>query len=52
MDGLVNQQALMISYINDFKLMMYITIASIPLIWLLRKPALQNICLLYTSRCV
>ena len=42
MDGLVNQQALMISYINDFKLMMYITIASIPLIWLLRKPALQN----------
>ena len=42
MDGLVNQQALMISYINDFKLMMYVTIASIPLVWLLRKPGLQN----------
>jgi DHA2 family multidrug resistance protein len=39
MDGLVNQQALMISYINDFKLMMYITVAAIPLVWLLRKPA-------------
>jgi MFS transporter, DHA2 family, multidrug resistance protein len=39
MDGLVNQQALMISYINDFKLMMYITLAAMPLVWLLRKPS-------------
>ena len=39
MDGLVNQQALMIGYINDFKLMMIVTIAALPLIWILRKPA-------------
>jgi DHA2 family multidrug resistance protein len=39
MDGMVNQQALMIGYINDFKLMMIVTLAALPLIWLLRKPA-------------
>jgi drug resistance transporter, EmrB/QacA subfamily len=37
-DGLVNQQALMISYNNDFRLMMLITLAAIPLALLLRKP--------------
>jgi DHA2 family multidrug resistance protein len=39
MDGLVNQQALMIGYIDDFKLMMLVTLAALPLIWILRKPA-------------
>lgn len=38
MDNLVNQQAAMISYNNDFKLMMIITLAAIPLTLLLRKP--------------
>ncbi|PZQ99335.1 MAG: EmrB/QacA family drug resistance transporter [Cereibacter sphaeroides] len=38
MDNLVNLQALMISYINDFKLMMIITLCAIPLVFLLRKP--------------
>jgi DHA2 family multidrug resistance protein len=38
LDGLVNQQALMISYINDFKLMMIVTLFALPLVLLLRKP--------------
>ncbi|AKI01566.1 drug resistance transporter, EmrB/QacA subfamily [Hoeflea sp. IMCC20628] len=38
LDGLVNQQALMISYNNDFKLMMMVTLFAIPLAMLLRKP--------------
>ena len=38
MDNLVNQQAAMISYNNDFKLMMLVTLAAIPLTLLLRKP--------------
>ncbi len=38
-DGLVNIQALMISYLNDFKLMMIVTLCAIPLVFLLRKPA-------------
>ena len=37
-DGLVNLQALMISYIDDFKLMMLVTLCAIPLAFLLRKP--------------
>ncbi len=37
-DQLVNAQAAMISYVNDFKLMMLITLAAIPLALLLRKP--------------
>jgi DHA2 family multidrug resistance protein len=37
-DGLVNQQSLMISYINDFKLMMVVTLVAFPLVFLLRKP--------------
>jgi DHA2 family multidrug resistance protein len=41
LDGLITQQALMISYIDDFKLMFLITLCSIPLLLLLRykKPA-------------
>ncbi len=35
---LVNIQALMISYINDFKLMMIVTLCAIPLVFVLRKP--------------
>jgi len=38
LDGLVNGQAAMISYIDDFKLMMLVTLAAIPLTLLLRKP--------------
>ena len=38
LDGLVNQQALMISYIDDFKLMMIVTMLAIPLALLLRRP--------------
>lgn len=38
LDGLVNQQALMISYNNDFKLMMMVTLFAIPLALMLRKP--------------
>ena len=37
-DGLVNQQSLMISYNNDFKLMMLVTLFAIPLALMLRKP--------------
>ncbi len=37
-DGLVNQQALMISYVDDFKLMMLVTLLAIPLALLLKKP--------------
>jgi DHA2 family multidrug resistance protein len=38
-DGLVNIQALMISYVDDFKLMMIVTLCALPLVFLLRKPA-------------
>jgi DHA2 family multidrug resistance protein len=37
-NGLVNQQSLMISYINDFKLMMLVTLCALPLVLVLRKP--------------
>lgn len=37
-DQLVNQQALMISYVNDFKFMMLITIAAMPLVFFLKMP--------------
>jgi DHA2 family multidrug resistance protein len=38
LDQLVNQQSLMIAYIDDFKLMMLVTLAAIPLALFLRKP--------------
>jgi DHA2 family multidrug resistance protein len=38
LNGMVNIQALMISYVNDFKLMMGVTLLALPLIFLLRKP--------------
>ena len=38
MDRLVNLQAMMISYIDDFKMMMMVTLCAIPFVFLLRKP--------------
>ena len=38
LDNEVTRQSLMIGYIDDFKLMMLITLAVIPLVFLLRKP--------------
>lgn len=38
LDALVSQQAAMISYIDDFKLMMIVTLVAMPLALLLRKP--------------
>ncbi|MCO5064112.1 MAG: DHA2 family efflux MFS transporter permease subunit [Rhizobiaceae bacterium] len=37
LDQLVNQQSAMISYVNDFKLMMIVTLCAIPLVFLLRR---------------
>lgn len=39
LDGMINNQAAMIAYMNDFKLMMVLTLAVIPLLLLLKKPA-------------
>ena len=39
LDGLVNQQAAMVSYVDDFWLMMLVTLSAIPLALMLRKPA-------------
>ena len=38
LNGLVTQQAMMISYIDDFRLMMLVTLLAIPLALMLRKP--------------
>lgn len=38
LNGMVNIQALMISYIDDFKLMMIVTLCALPLVFLLRRP--------------
>jgi DHA2 family multidrug resistance protein len=35
-DGMVMQQAAMIAYLDDFKLMFWITLAAVPLLFLLR----------------
>ncbi|MGA0543371.1 DHA2 family efflux MFS transporter permease subunit [Neotabrizicola sp. VNH66] len=39
LDQLVNAQAAMISYVDDFWLMMWVTLAAIPLALLMRRPA-------------
>ncbi len=39
LDGVVTLQATIISYMNDFKLMMVLSLAAIPLVLLLRKPS-------------
>jgi MFS transporter, DHA2 family, multidrug resistance protein len=38
MDGLVNQQSLMIAYVDDFKLMMLVTLCAMPLVFFMRVP--------------
>lgn len=38
-NGLVSQQAAMIAYLDDFKLMMYVTFLAMPIIFLLRSSA-------------
>jgi len=38
LERLVSQQAVMISYINDFKVMMVMALLIVPLVFLLRKP--------------
>jgi len=38
LDGTVTQQAAMMAYINDFRLMLYLTLAVIPLLLLLNPP--------------
>ena len=37
-NGIVNQQAAMIAYLNDFVLMMVLTIGALPLVLLLKRP--------------
>ncbi|MGO8858293.1 MAG: DHA2 family efflux MFS transporter permease subunit [Steroidobacteraceae bacterium] len=38
LDAMITQQSSMIAYINDFRLMLYLTIAVLPLLLLLRTP--------------
>ena len=38
LDAEINRQALMIAYLDDFHLMMIISLLALPLILLLRKP--------------
>lgn len=39
LDQIVTQQATMLAYLDDFKLMMFVVLAAFPLIFLLRKPS-------------
>lgn len=41
LNSLVSQQAAMLAYLDDFQLMLWITLASIPIIFLLRRPKTQ-----------
>jgi len=38
-DLLVNAQAAMVAYVDDFVLMMWVTLAAVPLVFMLRRPA-------------
>jgi len=38
LDGVITQQASMIAYLNDYRLMLYLTLAVIPLLFLIRVP--------------
>ena len=38
LDAQINQQAMMIAYIDDFKLMFVITLLCMPMLLLMRKP--------------
>jgi DHA2 family multidrug resistance protein len=40
-DGMVNIQSQMISYVNDFKLLMIMTLCAIPFVLLLKKPKIS-----------
>jgi DHA2 family multidrug resistance protein len=40
-DAMITQQALMISYLDDYMLMTWVTLACIPMLLLLRRPARQ-----------
>jgi DHA2 family multidrug resistance protein len=42
LDGLINEQASWIAYSNDFRLLMFLSLAAIPLILLLRKPVART----------
>jgi DHA2 family multidrug resistance protein len=39
LNGEVTRQALMVAYLNDFRLMMYLTLVALPLLLLLRPPS-------------
>jgi DHA2 family multidrug resistance protein len=39
LNGEVTRQAMMIACLNDFRLMMYLTVLAVPLLLLLRRPA-------------
>ena len=39
LDGIINLQATIIGYMDDFKLLMVMSLAVMPLVFLLRKPA-------------
>ena len=41
-DGEVNRQAAMIAYVNDFYLMMWMTLAVVPFVFLMRRPNLMQ----------
>jgi DHA2 family multidrug resistance protein len=38
LNGMISRQAAMISYNNDFKLMMILSLVAIPLVMLLKRP--------------
>ena len=40
-DAEVNRQSAMIAYINDFRIMMWMTLAAIPIVMLMRRPQLR-----------
>jgi DHA2 family multidrug resistance protein len=42
-DAIVNKQAAMVAYLDDFKLMMILTLGSIPLVFLLQRPAAPKV---------
>ena len=37
-NGIVNQQAAMIAYLNDFRLMTVLTACALPLVFVLKRP--------------
>ncbi len=41
MDGILTQQAVLLAYLNDYKLLMYLTLAVIPLIFIIAAPKNQ-----------